>query len=698
MRLSFLAAIILFHSYCFAQPANDNPCGAVNIPVIESADGCTPQSYTITNATYLNLAVPNACGTVNPDVWYSFTATRNYMYISVSGPVQMQLYTAASCSVTFLQEGSVNCFSGSEISFGISTGTLYYMRISNTANNGNFTFTTCVTTKYPSKDQRVGINTKTPQYNFDVKGRAYFTDSTEFLRSVKFYSGIEVRNALKLSLPSAGINKILTSDVDGHASWQSLNIPAPQWILNNNNIYNANAGNVGIGTNRPLARLHVADSSVVFTGPTYLTFPNEFEPPVQGAGSRMMWFPQKAAFRVGLVEDNQWDKTNIGAYSFATGLNTKAKGDFAQSLGYETSAIGTEAFSSGFKTTATGASASSMGYYTEASGFAAVSMGGNTNAKATYSTAMGAGTIAESTNSLVIGTYNDTTNNNRYFEVGIGIDNTRRNNAFTILKNGNIGIGTTTPTGPLAFKNEVGNKIVLYGNAAAQYGVGIQGAALQLYTDVPGSNILFGSGSSGNFSERMRIINTGADGLQISGRIVLKNGTGSLNDPPGIWFYKADNSAQLGFFGTRDLQNIGFFGGPAGWGFVYDALNSRVGIGTANPSQALHVIGNIISSGTITPSDVRFKKDIALLTNPLQKIMQLNGVTYQYRSGDFPDMKFNNRQQVGLIAQDVEKVFPQLVFEDNKGYKAVDYVKLIPLLIEAIKEQQKEIEALKTSK
>jgi hypothetical protein len=58
-------------------------------------------------------------------------------------------------------------------------------------------------------------------------------------------------------------------------------------------------------------------------------------------------------------------------------------------------------------------------------------------------------------------------------------------------------------------------------------------------------------------------------------------------------------------------------------------------------------------------------------------------------------MKFTDKEQVGLIAQDVEKVFPQLVFEDDNGYKAVDYVKLIPLLIEALKSQQKEIEALK---
>jgi len=86
------------------------------------------------------------------------------------------------------------------------------------------------------------------------------------------------------------------------------------------------AQNVGIGTTTPVARLHVADSNVVFMGPLTIPASTTFNPPVQGAGARMMWYPQKAAFRVGIVEGAHWDKDSMGRYSFAVGFNTIAKG------------------------------------------------------------------------------------------------------------------------------------------------------------------------------------------------------------------------------------------------------------------------------------------------------------------------------------------------------------------------------------
>lgn len=154
----------------------------------------------------------------------------------------------------------------------------------------------------------------------------------------------------------------------------------------------------------------------------------------------------------------------------------------------------------------------------------------------------------------------------------------------------NVGIGTTTPTGPLSFPNVLGNKIVLYGDGnVSHYGFGIQGGQLQMYSDAPAANISFGYGRSGSFNERMRLINGSSEGLLLYGRVTLKNGTNPLdqNYGAGIWMFRADNTAALGFWGVQNNQNMGFYGCPAGWGFTYDAVNSRVGIGNNNPNAPL---------------------------------------------------------------------------------------------------------------
>ncbi len=69
----------------------------------------------------------------------------------------------------------------------------------------------------------------------------------------------------------------------------------------------------------------------------------------------------------------------------------------------------------------------------------------------------------------------------------------------------------------------------------------------------------------------------------------MKNGTNplDLNYGSGVWLYKPDNSALLGFMGVQNSQNVGFYGGPNGWGFTYDAINSRVGINNNNPNAPL---------------------------------------------------------------------------------------------------------------
>ena len=115
----------------------------------------------------------------------------------------------------------------------------------------------------------------------------------------------------------------------------------------------------------------------------------------------------------------------------------------------------------------------------------------------------------------------------------------------------------------------------------------------------------------------------------------------------------------------------------------------NVGIGTASPDYKLHVNGDIAYTGSIHDvSDIRLKENIVPLENAIEKVSSINSI-YFNNKGESEEMR-----EVGVIAQEVEKVLPEVVSENAEGYKSVDYTKLTPLLIEAVKEQQKVIEAL----
>ena len=115
-------------------------------------------------------------------------------------------------------------------------------------------------------------------------------------------------------------------------------------------------------------------------------------------------------------------------------------------------------------------------------------------------------------------------------------------------------------------------------------------------------------------------------------------------------------------------------------------VQGGVGIGGA-----LNVAGDVVAYAS---SDERLKDNIELISNPIEKVQSLKGVTWDWN--DNADELQQSLPNVGVIAQDVEKVLPELVTDRDNGYKGVDYAKLTGLLIEAIKEQQKEINDLKS--
>ena len=117
---------------------------------------------------------------------------------------------------------------------------------------------------------------------------------------------------------------------------------------------------------------------------------------------------------------------------------------------------------------------------------------------------------------------------------------------------------------------------------------------------------------------------------------------------------------------------------------------TNIGIGTTNPTSKLYVNGDVFVTGIITStdfnsaSDIKLKRNIKKIDNPIDKIIRIDGVTF--------DWKTNNKSSMGVIAQNIEEVLPQLVSGGDS--KTVNYNGIIGLLIECIKTQQEQIDNL----
>ena len=225
-----------------------------------------------------------------------------------------------------------------------------------------------------------------------------------------------------------------------------------------------------------------------------------------------------------------------------------------------------------------------------------------------------------------------------------------------ILASGNVGIGTTSPT----------TKLQVIGQANA---------------DTLSANLKIRLGTTATSGQ---VLTTDA------------NGYGTWQAASGGWALTGNSgtTASTYFIGTIDdrsfcvrTKNIKRM--------LIDSLGN-VGIGM-NPSGSyiLEIAGNLKTAGITETSDLRWKKDVKTLSNTLAKVGQLRGVSYNWRKDEFPEKNFDNKEQIGLIAQEVEKIYPQLVDTDALGFKSIQYSKVVALLIEALKEQQTEIGSLK---
>ena len=122
----------------------------------------------------------------------------------------------------------------------------------------------------------------------------------------------------------------------------------------------------------------------------------------------------------------------------------------------------------------------------------------------------------------------------------------------------------------------------------------------------------------------------------------------------------------------------------------YDYSNTTYFVDAASTGDSIRVAGDVVAYYS---SDKRYKENIKPIESPIEKVKAISGVTFEWNEKSH---KETGKKDVGVIAQEVEEVLPEIVQTRDNGYKAVDYQKLTAVLIEAVKDQQKQIDELKS--
>lgn len=153
--------------------------------------------------------------------------------------------------------------------------------------------------------------------------------------------------------------------------------------------------------------------------------------------------------------------------------------------------------------------------------------------------------------------------------------------------------------------------------------------------------------------------------------------------------YKSTHSLQFGRWNPNDLTYLET---------MRLNNNGEVLIGTSSSNnKKLYVNGSSGGTTSWNSSDLRYKKSILPIDNALKKVVSLRGVSYMWKDGDLKESKdFDNKRHYGVIAQDIEKEFPELIDHpgQNQMFKHVEYNGFAGIFIEAIKEQQLIIDSL----
>lgn len=317
-----------------------------------------------------------------------------------------------------------------------------------------------------------------------------------------------------------------------------------------------------------------------------------------------------------------------------------------------------------------------------------------------------------------IGTQSDVLNNNQINSSAIGaLARSDCSNCMVLGSvagiNGastdvNVGIGTTFP---VHAKLEINNSI---GAAVAMFGANKFGVTIEADNPEVGFNYFYNGGQKTIKAGYASVVGMNT----VSGELYIGNFTGnqSVSDFGSISGYRQNitlfQSGEIRFAGTASFSHF-FYGsnedtyirGGKAVSYVYISdQNTGTVIGNGGPFIGYrltvqgneYVNGNICYSGSIGAcSDIRYKTNITNVQNALNTIEQIHPIYYNWKQNEFPGMHFTNERQLGVSAQEVERLIPEIVQTNSNGYKSVDYSRLSPVIIKAVQEQQQQIEDLK---
>ena len=281
-----------------------------------------------------------------------------------------------------------------------------------------------------------------------------------------------------------------------------------------------------------------------------------------------------------------------------------------------------------------------------------------------------------------------------------------QNHVATFDSNGNVGIGTTSPGAKLdvrsgsisaGIQHDNSNRYGLLGyrNIDNSDSSALGGYAMESESGIE-SPILFGYDAGANYDNKIRFSSmTTSDRSLATGlqdRMVIDMTSGNvgigttspdakleiINGQQEIQFLTGDNTSR--YSGYISLNDDGMNIGNNSTSRGFNLKNANGSLFSITPYGNVTIVGTVTAGGETLDSDIRYKKDIQTLPSALKNILSLRGVSYYWKDRN------DNTQQIGVIAQEVEKIYPQLVHTNEDGYKSVAYSNLVSPLIEAVKE------------